>query len=74
MKRRAEPRISDLASHPRRNVSLRVAADYLGIDRRTLNNYLAAGLLAFLQLGKRRKIAVEELAAFERRQTRRHAS
>jgi excisionase family DNA binding protein len=74
MSRRAEPRIKDLATHSRRNVSLRVAADYLGIDRRTLNNYLDAGLLAFLQFGKRRKIAIEELAAFEQRQTRRHAS
>lgn len=71
--RRAEPRISNPENHPRRYVSLTVAAEYLEIDRKTLRKYLAAGLLAYEQRGSRVKLAVSELVAFERRQHR-HAS
>jgi len=68
--RRAEPRIVDPATHPRRYVSLRVAAAYLEVDPKTLNKYLDDDLLEYLQFGRRRKIEVRELLAFERRQLR----
>jgi hypothetical protein len=65
---RAEPWIVDPATHPRRYVSLRVAAHYLEVDRRTLNKYLAEGLVEATAFGERRKVAVTELTAFEQRQ------
>lgn len=67
-RRHAEPRILDLATHPRRFVSLRVAAAYLEVDRKTLNKYIDCGSLAAIWFGRRRKIAVREIAAFEGRQ------
>lgn len=63
-----EPRIVDLATHSRKWVSLRVAATYLEVDRKTLGKYLETRLLAFTWFGGRRRIAVAELAAFEQRQ------
>lgn len=68
MTRRAEPRIVDPATHPRRYVSLRVAAAYLEVSPRTLHNYLDERLIDFMEFGRRRKIAVAELVAFEQRQ------
>lgn len=65
MRRRPAPRIVDPQTHPRRYVSLRVAAIYLEVDPRTLDKYLQAGALAFNQFGQRRKIAVADLVAFE---------
>lgn len=67
-RRRAEPWIVDPATHPRRYVSLRVAARYLESDRRTLNKFLDEGLLQPTWFGKRRKVEVVELVAFEQRQ------
>ena len=68
MRRRSEGWIVDLATHPRRYVSLRVAARYLEVDRRTLNKMLADGLLDSTSFGARQRIAIVELAAFEERQ------
>lgn len=65
MSRRLEPRIDDPATHPRRYVSLRVAAIYLELDPRTLGKYLESGTLAYSEFGKRRKIAVADIVAFE---------
>ena len=71
MRQRAkEPRIVNPQTHPRRYVSLAVAADFLEVDRQTLNKWLTAGLLAYQDYGTRRKIAVSELVAFEQRQHR----
>lgn len=70
MIRQPEPRILDPATHPKRYVSLAVAADYLEVDRKTLGKYLEAGMLAFTVFGRRRKITVSELVAFEARQHR----
>lgn len=66
--RRAEPRIFDAATHPRRWVSLIVAAEFLEVDRKTLGIYLADRRLEFQWFGRRRKIAVAELVAFLERQ------
>lgn len=67
--RRPEPRIQDPATHPRQYVSLAVAADFLEIDRKTLNIYLLDRTLAFQQLPRRRRIEVAELVAFKERTT-----
>lgn len=70
-RRRPEAWIVDPATHPRRYVSLRVAARYLELERRTLNKILECGLLTAVRFGERRKIAVEELTAYERREAER---
>lgn len=67
--RKAEPRIQDAATHPRRFVSLVVAAEYLEVDRKTLNIWLEEGKLTFIRHGEhRRRIEVSELVAFLDRQ------
>jgi hypothetical protein len=68
--RRAEPRIDrhNPLAHPRRYVSLAVAAAYLEVDRKTLGIWLLDRKLAFSTFGKRRKVEVTELVAFEQRQ------
>lgn len=68
MSRHAEPRIVDVATHPKKTVSLRVAARYLEVDEKTLNKYLDSGLLGYVWRGQRRKIETTELAAYEARQ------
>jgi excisionase family DNA binding protein len=71
MRRRAEPRILDPATHPRRYVSLRVAAVYLELDEKTLRKLIDNDELPYSRFGDRRKIEVKELVAFEERQRRR---
>jgi len=65
MSRRQEPRIVDPATHPRRYVSLRVAAIYLELDPRTLGKFLDAGTLPYSEHGRRRRIAVADIVMFE---------
>lgn len=65
--RRAELRISDPSTHPRRYVSLQVAAEYLEVHPMTLRKYLSEGLLDYSWFGCRRKVEVLELQAFEQR-------
>lgn len=57
----------DIATHPRRYVSLRVAAAWLAVDEKTLRKYIASGLLSTVQFGARRKLALGEIRAFEAR-------
>ena len=68
--RRAEPRIVDPATHPRRYVSPTVAAAFLEVDRKTFRKYLDGGLIAYEQYPHRVKIAVAELVAFRERHRR----
>lgn len=65
--RRAEPRIVDPATHPRRYVSPRVAAIWLEVDEKTLRKYLSAGLIPYMQVMSRRRIEVSALVEFEKR-------
>lgn len=66
--RQPEPRIVDLHSHPKRFVCLTVAAEYLTVDRRTLNAWIDEGYITAVPFGRsRRKIALSELIAFEQR-------
>jgi excisionase family DNA binding protein len=68
--KKREPRITNLATHPRRYVGLIVAAKYLEIDWRTLNKLLDNGVMAFSLSGGRRRIETAELAAYEERERR----
>ena len=63
-RRRAEPRLVDPATHPRRTVCLRVAAEYLGIDERTVRARLDEGELYGFKSGKAYRIEVDELVAY----------
>jgi excisionase family DNA binding protein len=62
--RRAEPRIVDPKTHPRRVVCLRVAADYLDMDERTLRARIEAGTLRARRDGKLYRIAVDDLIRY----------
>jgi hypothetical protein len=68
-RRTREPRITNPDAHPRKFVSLAVAADFLEVDRKTLNTWLSNQDLSFTWFGRRRKIAVLELAAYLERHT-----
>jgi excisionase family DNA binding protein len=64
--RRSEPRIVDPATHPRRTVCLRVAAEYLEIDERTLQTRIDDGKLKAFRDGRVCRIEVVELVAYLR--------
>lgn len=64
--RRKEPRIVTLATHPRRAVCLRVAAEYLDINERTLRARIELGRLRVVRDGKSYRIPLESIAAYER--------
>lgn len=65
--RTPEPRIVDLASHPRAAVSLTVAAAYLGVDTRTVRARVETGELPALVDGKIYRINTEALHTFRGR-------
>lgn len=73
MKRKGEPRIVDPATHPKRYVSLKIAALYLEIDEKTLYKLLDNGLIEYVVIGRLRKIEPCELVAYETRQRVRRA-
>lgn len=62
--RRPEPRIVDLATHPRDRVCLAVAAEYLGISYRTVQARIEAGALAGVRDGRRWLVDVEALRKY----------
>lgn len=63
-----EPELTDPAAYPRKYASLKCVAEYLTIDRKTLLVLLDNGELEYSRIGKRRKIAIADLIAFEQRQ------
>lgn len=65
--RRAEPRIVDPATHPRREVGLRVAAEYLGLDERTVRARIEEGRLPAYRDGKVYSISIADLVQYDRR-------
>lgn len=71
--RQREPRIMNPSQHTRRYVSLVVAAEYLEVNRKTLNAYIEEGLLAAYQFGARRRVRAKDLVEFEERQRVRKA-
>lgn len=64
--RQKEPRIVNLATHPRRDVCLRVAAEYLRINERTLRARIEVGRLHAMRDGKSYRISLASIAAYER--------
>lgn len=62
--RRPEPRIRDLQSHPRQHVSIQVAAEFLGLDYRTVRARIDTGELEAHADGKRWRIPTTALAAY----------
>lgn len=66
--RRPAPRIVDPETHPQRYVPLIVGAEYLEVDPRTLNSYIAEGLLPVYLVGRQRRLYVPDLAGFRTKQ------
>jgi excisionase family DNA binding protein len=64
--RRAQPRIENLATHPRNVVCLRVAAEFLDLDERTVRARIENGELEAEQDGYVYRIPVAALAAYRR--------
>lgn len=63
--RRAEPRILDPQTHPRSSVSLSVAAEFLGVDKRTLRKRIDLGKFPAWRDEKVYRINVQDLIAYE---------
>ena len=59
-----EPRIDNLETYPKKYACLRVAAEYLEIDIRTLDAWIDDGTIEAVPYGKHRRIAIEELRRF----------
>lgn len=64
--RRAEPRIIDLATYPRQDVSPTVAGEFLGLDDRGMKAFLDKGVLQWFWRGRRRRIRLSDLVEFHR--------
>lgn len=65
--RRAEPRISDPATHPRSSVCLAVAAEFLHISARTVKARIDTGDLVAWNDGKVYRVMLSDLVAYQRR-------
>lgn len=64
--RRREPPLVAGQPYPRKYITMRGAAAYLEVDPRTLNKFIAAGLLPCVPFGRLRRIVVADLLLFER--------
>lgn len=66
--RQKEPRISDPATHPRSSVCLRVAAEFLGMDIRTLRKRIQLGQFPEpFRDGKIRRVHLADIIAYDHR-------
>ena len=63
--RRLEPRIVDPTTHPRQIVGLRVAADFLGLNERTVRARIEDGKLKAIHDGRVYLIALSDLLAYD---------
>lgn len=63
--RRREPRIVNLATHPRSAVSLTVAAEYLQLHEQTVRARIEDGRLAAIRDGRAYRITLTALATYE---------
>jgi hypothetical protein len=70
--RQREPRIVDPRTHPKSSVCLAVAAEFLGIDTRTLKTRIDLGKLPAWRDEKVYRINIDDLIAYD--QERRKAS
>ncbi len=64
MSRPKEQRITDLDTHPNAVIGLRVVAEFLRIDLRTLDAMIDEGKLSTVPMHKERKIAKWELQRY----------
>lgn len=64
---RQHPRIIDPATHPRSSVCLAVAADFLGLDERSVRARIQDGRLPAMVDGKVYRIALSDLIDYEER-------
>ncbi len=62
--RKSEPFITDIDNHPRTEVGLAVAADWLGLDERTVRNRIESGKLRATRDGRVYRIKVADLLAY----------
>jgi hypothetical protein len=69
-----EPRITNLATHPKHWVSLTVAAEFLSMSYYSLHCAIEEGTLHVEWKGRRRKVHVDELRRFEAWQRKQIAS
>lgn len=65
--RTREPRIVNPLTHPRSSVCLTVAAEFLGIDKRTLRSRIANGDLRAWRMNKTYRVEMADLLAFRAR-------
>jgi excisionase family DNA binding protein len=65
--RRAEPRIVDPATHPRKRVGLRVAALFLDVDERTMRARIETGEIPAWRDGRVYRIEVSDLVRYRAR-------
>ena len=63
--RRREPSILDPLTHPKSSVCLRVAAEFLGMDIRTLRSRINLGKIPVWQDEKIYRINIEDLIAYQ---------
>jgi excisionase family DNA binding protein len=63
------PRIVDPATHPQREVNLTVAADFLGLNPRTVRNRVDEGAIKGWRDGKVYRVDVDDLAAYYERRS-----
>lgn len=62
-----EPRIVNIATHPRPHVSLTVAAEYLGLHEQTVRARVEQGLLEAMRDGLVWRIPLTALVEYQRR-------
>lgn len=62
---RKHPRISDPASHPKSSVCLAVAAEFLGMDARTLRTRIDLGKIPAYRDEKVYRINLSDLIAYQ---------
>lgn len=63
--RRQEQRITDPATHPKSSVCLKVAAEFLGMDDRTLKARIERGDLPAFVDGKVYRINLQDLIEYQ---------
>jgi excisionase family DNA binding protein len=63
--RTREQRIVDPATHPRSSVCLAVAAEFLGIDKRTLRKRIDLGQIAAWRDEKVYRINIADIVAYQ---------
>ena len=64
-----QPRITDPSNHPTRDVCLRVAAEFLGMDHRTLKSRIKKGHITAYNDGRVYRVSVSRLAAYKQYHT-----